>query len=139
MIQCVRDSSTVMILICGAMFFGIFSSWTGVLQDMMSWDFSDTEIGVMGFVLNFNVMIGGISIAYKCFVKKLRRLMVIVFLLMLIVLTALLLLTPNPIMTSDPFLDRLELSKLEKNVVLDVLIGIMGILYGGLVSLFFEL
>lgn len=32
MVQCVCDYSTIMVLICGAMFFGIFSAWTGVLQ-----------------------------------------------------------------------------------------------------------
>ena len=107
----------------------------------MSWDFSDTQIGVMGFILNFMVSVGGVTIgniADRCFARRLRRLMIIIFTVTLMVLAALLVLIPNPIF-ADALLDRFDLSNFEKNVILDILVAVMGLCYGGLVPLFFEL
>ena len=121
----------------------MFSAWAGVLQDMLSpLGLNDTDIGIMGFNISLFSMIGGMvtgPVADKFFVKKLRRFIYILLSLTVFVLLILLFVIPSPWSNDSMILLHDDSSRLTKNVVLNIFIGLLGFFAGGLVPLFYEL
>ena len=132
--------SSLLIVLLGGFQCGLFIGYTGVFQDMLSpLGLSDDDIGLIGFVTTLLMVFGGLIMGYiadKCFTKKLKKLLMFLFIINIILLIVLFVILPTPFngiypLTTDNCPNLL--------VYLLVIIGITGIFSGGSIPLFYEL
>lgn len=138
--------SALAMTIIGGMVYGIFAAWSSVLQDMIgsstSINLDETTIGFIGFAISGMSVVGGFAIgpiADRCFQRKLKRLLLILFGFAILILAVLLFVLPSPFDKDSMFILNADSTKQEKVMVIAVLVSVMGLFEGALIPLFFEL
>lgn len=122
----------------------LISGWSGVFQDMLSpLGINDKNIGLIGFNFNLLIFIGSVAsgfIADSCFHKRLKLFLVITYIAGAIVLFILLLILPSPWKSDESLIIINEnSSNLFKNIILNILIGLLGFILGGTSAAGYEL
>eukprot|EP01084_Bolivina_argentea_P292987 503851_1 len=133
-------SAMIVICVAGGIT-GIFGGWSGVFQDMLSpVGLNDAAIGFIGFNLNITEFLGGILfgfIADKWFQKQLKSFTIFALLVITLLFMVLLFSLPSPWDNKSKLLYNVGLD--EKMIVLNLLIGFIGLISGGVSCLFYEL
>lgn len=103
----------------------------------------DKNIGLIGFLFNLFLFIGSISsgfVAGSCFQGKLKLFLINMYSLAAIVIFILLLILPSPLKQDGSLIILNDNSSdLTKNVILNSLIGLYGLLLGGTAASGYEL
>ena len=139
--------STILVAIIGGVVIGVFTAWNGVLQDMIgaqsALKLSSQSVGILGSEGTVCCILGGVVIGCivdKWFAKRLKLVIMVLFIAMIVCMGLLLFVVPSPWKDKPMILvNGNGQSNERKVVVIGVLGGLSGILLGGAMPLFYEL